>query len=319
MDPGLPASAEITFAIDGIEQPASQWIDGRHHNLGAALGAVGDARNRSRGVANSNASSCSDTFARRATHNLRKIFPRQVCVECRLLTVRNPLLRQGFKVSFLVVIIRTPTRIISRESRMLPKPEIEPILIVTEEVRLAIVSGSRPSTIAVDHVRCESWRCDSQVRPTHHHLAPTVLCQLFSLCAIWHALGKPSHDRPAALPTISLRFRCCASRRLEPSVWDRPNTQASANSRGGSAVTVHCPISRGSLLRSRQRRSASGQIVHTQRENGGNDGKTDNPTERPKIVLATSIAAGRWKGIRWSNATGFAGIALRGARHSKPK
>ena len=47
---------------------------------GALSRAVGDARNRSRGVANSNASSCGGTFARCATHNLRKIFPRQVCV-----------------------------------------------------------------------------------------------------------------------------------------------------------------------------------------------------------------------------------------------
>ncbi len=77
---------------------------------------------------------------------------------------------------------------------MLPKSEIEPILKVTEEVRLAIAASRGRAGVSAD------------TPPP----CPTALCQLSSLCAIWHALGKPTHDRPAAILRRPPAVCCCA-------------------------------------------------------------------------------------------------------------
>jgi hypothetical protein len=47
-------------------------------------------------------------------------------------------------------------------------------------------------------------------RPTRHHLVPPFFANLSSLCAIWHALGKPSHDALGGAPRKSIWIRSCA-------------------------------------------------------------------------------------------------------------
>ena len=157
----------------------------------------------------------------------------------------------------------------------------------------------------------------SSGRPTRHHLAPTVLCQLSSLCAIWHALGKPSHDRPVALPRRSPATRCCAvAGELSVGSSEAPTRRRRRflvmERRDGALPDLPRFAAAQSPKRIGQR---SGRTHETSRHVSGRENR--QPNERPQVVLATSIAAGPMEmECRWSNAIGFAGIALRGARHS---
>lgn len=130
-------------------------------------------------------------------------------------------------------------------------------------------------------------------RPTRHHLASSFFANLSSLCAIWHALGKPSHDRPTALPRRSLLTSQLRSRSLvrgDVVSWER---RFLIMARHDGALP---DLSRFAAARW-PRGSACDQIVRTRRIGSYVDEETNRhqPTVSPQFVSATSIAAGRRK------------------------
>ena len=74
---------------------------------------------------------------------------------------------------------------------MLPKWKFQPIININRRGATRDQSESRPSGCLGRHTTT---------------LLPPFFANLSSLCAIWHALGKPSHDRLRRTPTIFLDF-----------------------------------------------------------------------------------------------------------------